>query len=135
MTKRHAGLVVFAAVFALCGCDGLSKIQNDSMDKLVVRYWHTNYNRWSPQMRAGSNQTIHIPPGHNFGDVSCLEIVTETHRFVYDNAVLRDVQTLCRKTNTCTIRYLGEGRLSVSGDGGPNSKKPGPLPADKRCRA
>ena len=135
MTKLRARLIFVAgAVFALCGCDQLTNIENESAQPLVVRYWHTDYDRWSPTMKSGPSQTIHVPPGHHFSDVSCLEVVEGERRFVYDNAALKGVQTLCQKTSACTLRYLGEGRLRVSGQGGPATGQDRLLPADKPCK-
>ncbi len=134
MTKRRARLIFLAgAVFALCGCDQLSKIENESAQALVVRYWHKDYDRWSPTMKAGPSQTIHVPPSHHFRDMSCMEIVAGPQRFVYDNTALKGVQTLCRKWDACTIQYLGGGRMRVSSAGGASPDQTGQLPSDKPC--
>jgi hypothetical protein len=136
MISIRARLIFLAAaIFALCGCDGLSKIENESAQTLTVRYWHKDYDRWSRTMRSGPGQNIHVPPGHHFRDVSCLEIVEGSRRFVYDNLALQGVQTLCQKANACKLSYLGEGRLRVTGKGGSGAAPDSPLPSDKLCRS
>lgn len=118
----------------LSACDlWPTTLSNDSAQPLTMRYWHANYDRWSPVMSFKAPQTIRLAAGHHLEDVACLEINEGARQFRYDLNALGGVHALCAKTRACALHYVGDGAIRVDGADGFRIDRPKRVHTAKPC--
>src|SRR5690349_15079368 len=111
-------ILAAAAVLALSGCDrALVKVTNEAEAPMVMRYWHVNYDRWSPSIPFSSGEQMALARGHHFAEVRCLEITEDSGDYRYEAAALKKLHATCDRAHSCDLRYLGRGSVQATGSG------------------
>jgi hypothetical protein len=103
------------AILSVAACDrALTKITNTTQGPLVLRYWHVNYDRWSPIIPFEPETRMNLVRGHHFAEIRCLEISEGPRHYRYDPAALAGMHAVCDHAFSCDLTYLGKGALRAT---------------------
>lgn len=89
------------------------QFRNQSQHAVKLQYLHKDRTEWSAQLPFAAGSEGLLEREHYFRDVRGLRVLDGDQRYTVTSASLRTFHQVCDRGSTCTISYLGNGRVMV----------------------